>query len=281
MSKINKEYAQLLWWELEYRIWSQVYDIKKNNYLIEVDPFAYHNVTRSPFNNPHTATYHQDKTKYAEANWYQCIHIFDWDQPAKIKMLLEPKEEIRLKKCTIKEVLPQEANRFLAQYHIQNGCRGATVCIALVHEDEIISVMTFGKSRYNKNYQREWLRYASKNKVHRALTAMRNYFIEKYQPESVVSYCDAGKFNGGMFEVLGFKLLRWSHPSLHWYNPKTQQHFTDNEVRRMGACRILQIPQEDRHINENGELVDNCFIMKREGFVEIYDAGQKTFIYNL
>ena len=41
---------------------------------------------------------------------------------------------------------------------MQGPVRGQTVCLGLIHEGELVQIMTFGKPRYNKNYQWELLR---------------------------------------------------------------------------------------------------------------------------
>ena len=79
ISKINIQYAERLkqeWYDikLEYRIWKYQYDIKVGDkILIEINPWVYHNSTRSPTWSPKEKMYHYNKVRNAISNWYKCI----------------------------------------------------------------------------------------------------------------------------------------------------------------------------------------------------------------
>lgn len=66
------------------------YDFKINNILIEINPTATHNITKSPYKVKELISkeYHYNKTKYALENDYKCIHIFDWTDKNKVISLL-------------------------------------------------------------------------------------------------------------------------------------------------------------------------------------------------
>ena len=57
-----------------------LYDFKINNILIEINPYATHNCSWSPFVNRPIIDkyYHQTKSKAAVKNGFICIHIWDW-----------------------------------------------------------------------------------------------------------------------------------------------------------------------------------------------------------
>ena len=58
------------------------------------------------------------------------------------------------------KVESSDINAFLRENHVQGDVRGQSACYALMHAGEIIAVASFGKPRYNANYEWEWLRYA-------------------------------------------------------------------------------------------------------------------------
>ena len=133
--------------------------------------------------------------------------------------------------------------------------------------------MTFGKPRYNKNYEWELLRLCTKSNYNIIGGAEKlfDYFLNTYKPDSIISYCDISKFTGSVYSKLGFKLKATSKPSRHWYNIKTKQHITDNFLRQKGF---------DKLFNANyGKGTDNDELMREHNFVEIYDCGQSTYIY--
>ena len=100
---------------------------------------------------------------------------------------------------------------------------------------------------------------------------MFSYFLSKYAPKSIISYCDNSKFVGNIYETLEFNLLSYGKPSKHWYNPKTQLHITDNLLRQRGYDQLFK--------TNYGKGSSNEELMIMNGFVEIYDCGQSTYIY--
>lgn len=247
------------------------YDFKIDNYLIEIDPYATHNSTWGIRGNPpKDKYYHQQKSAIASNNGYHCIHIFDWDDSQKIIFILNKHESIMARKCSIKEVSIEEARQFINKYHIQNYVKD-DIRIGLFLNTELISIMTFGKPRYNKNYEYEILRYCSCKNVTGGSERLFTYFIKKYSPKSVISYCDNSKFNGSTYIKLGFILLRLNRPSCHWYNPKTKQHFTDSLIRQLGVDKLLGV--------NYGKGTSNKQILLENNFVQIYDCGQATYIW--
>lgn len=279
--QLNKDF------EYEFNLNGYSYDLRYDNLLIEINPYFTHNST-IPFihaigkcNNinctkhkPLDKNYHLKKLQNAQENGYRCIHVFDWDDWNKIIYLLKDKIKISGHKCELKEVSISEANNFLNKYHLQGSCKGNTVNIGLYYNNRLISLMTFGKPRYNKNYEWEFLRFANSDYIIRGGTQkLWKYFIDKYNPKSVISYSDISKFEGNFFKYLGFTFINNTKPTIHWYNKN--MHFTDNIVRQLGADKLLGINYGS--IDDCG--LNNRDIMLKEGFVEVYDCGQAIYSY--
>lgn len=278
-SKPNLEFASLLdkyniSYEREFDLHKYSFDFKVNNILIEVDPTITHNSTISPFphREPIGKDYHMNKSNVAFNNNYHCIHIWDWDNKEKVINLLLPKEKIYARDCLIKEIDKETLDNFLNNYHLQNTCKNQTVRLGLYYKDTLIQTMTFGKPRYNKNYEYELLRLCSLPKylVIGGSKKLFKYFLNNYKPKSIISYCDNSKFRGNIYTDLGFKLLNKDIPSKHWFNIKTKQHITDNLLRQRGY---------DQLFNTNyGKGTSNEELMLNNGFVEIYDCGQSVYV---
>lgn len=255
----------------EFPIGSYSYDFKVGNCLIEVDPYATHNSTWGIRNNPpKSSNYHKQKSNLAKENGFSCIHCFDWDDSYKIINMLQSRTKIGARDCYIKEVSKEEAKEFLDKGHLQNYALDS-IRIGLYYSNILVSIMTFGKPRYNKNYEYELVRYCSSMNILGGSERLFNYFINTYKPASIISYCDESKFSGNTYLKLKFKLLRTSRPSRHWYNPKTKQHFTDNFVRQRGVDQLLG--------TDYGKGTSNEILLLDHGFVEIYDCGQATYIW--
>lgn len=274
----NKYFANLLdkysiEYEREFPLKSFSYDFRVGNILIEIDPTVTHNTVWSPFGNHESRIvekYHLDKSKVAEENGYRCIHIFDWnDCEIIVKQILLNRDKVYARKCEVREVQQSDIDEYLTKYHLQGTCRGQSVCIALYYKGDIVSLMTFGKPRYNKNYEYELLRYCASMSVTGGSRKLFNCFIKKHNPESIISYCDKSKFAGNVYKSLGFKLKSTNSPSRHWYNPELKKHITDNFLRQRGF---------DQLFNESyGKGTDNNDLMVEHGFLSVYDCGQATF----
>lgn len=278
----NRHFAELLekqgtGFEREFPIQNKSYDFKIGDTLIEINPSATHNSTWGIIGGePKKSTYHLEKSQIAEKEGYHCIHVWDWDHIEKVARSFIPKETVYARKCEVVQLDPKEVNLFLDENHYQGRCTGQKVCLGLKDRGELIQVMTFGKPRYNKNYQWELLRLCTKTgKV--VLGGSQKLFKafvdnEDFQVQSVISYCDKGKFSGKVYESLGFILRGSSRPSKHWWNGK--EHVTDNLLRQRGFDQLFG----DRW-GRYGKGTSNEELMREHGFVEVYDAGQASYVW--
>lgn len=276
-SKPNLDFLKLLEnnnlkYEREFSVGDFQYDFKINNILIEINPARTHSVDTLPFGRiPFEKDYHKRKTDEAINSKYRCIHIFDWENSETIisSTLLE-KEKVYARKCKVQLVSKESAEVFLTNHHIQ-GYAKDKIRIGLFYKNELISLMTFGKPRYNKKYEWELVRYCSNKNVVGGSEKLFKHFIEKYNPLNIISYCDMSKFTGETYTKLGFKLIRDGKPSCHWYNQSKKHHITDNLLRQQGFDRLFG--------TTFGKGTSNAELMLQHGYIRIYDCGQKTFIF--
>ena len=284
ISKINQHFANILMnnnidFKQEYALENYSYDFKINSTLIEIDPTYTHNSTISAiFNNsiskkePLSKFYHQNKSKVAEEAGFRCIHVFDWDDIDKIINILLPKNIIYARNCEIKEVKKKEVDDFLNLYHLQNTCNGQKIRYGLYYNDELIQIMTFGKPRYNKNYEWELLRLCSHKdyKIVGGSERLFKLFLREQNPQNIISYCDNSKFSGDVYKRLGMELINISNPACIWSKGKIK--ITDNLLRQQGFDRLFG--------TSYGKGTSNRELIINEGFVEVYDCGQKVFEWN-
>ena len=209
---------------------------------------------------------------FAKEHGFSCIHIFDWDDQDKIVSLLKPREAVYARKCEVKEISKAEVDKFLNNYHLQGATKQLQYAYGLYYEGELVQVMTFGKPRYNKNYEYELLRLCSKAgiSVVGGADKLLKQFEEQVKPSSIISYCDLSKFTGEVYEKLGFNLVSQTEPAKHWYNPKTRRHITDNLLRQRGYDQL--------HKASFGKGTSNEELMRNDDYVEIYDCGQLVFV---
>lgn len=294
ISKPNIEFAEKLGIEYKKELVGKVfekkvrkysYDLFYKNILLEINPTITHNTLISINKNwkVKEKDYHQLKSLNAKEHGYRCIHIFDWDDLEKISYLLNDKEKIMARKCEVKEIDSKTAKEFINKYHLQNYV-ASKIKIGLFYKNELVEVMTFGKPRYNSNFEWELLRLCSHKDffILGGASKIFSYFIKKYNPKSIISYCDISKFDGNIYEKLGFKENNSSGPSKHWYKvldseiilPKIpQSHITDNMLRMHGWSRI--VGDYNYELAQKGD--SNEELMIKSGYLPIYDCGQSRY----
>lgn len=278
-SKPNMHFGDLLdkhniIYEREYPINNFSYDFKTDNILIEINPTITHNSYINAYGGtPKNKNYHLNKTECANKKHYWCIHIWDWDDLDKIVNMLKPKETLYARKLVLKEVPEKECNEFLNAFHLQNTCKGQTIRYGLYKNDTLVQIMTFGKPRYNKNYEWELLRLCTHKdyKIVGGAEKIFKYILNKYKLESIISYCDNSKFTGDVYERFGFEKHKYYGPSKHWYNMKTKQHVTDNLLRHRGFDQLFG--------TNYGKGTSNEELMLEHNFLPVYDCGQSTFTW--
>lgn len=261
-------------YEREFCLDSFKYDFKVSNYLIEINPSYTHNITIPYRNNDKLRidkNYHQIKSETARKYDYTCIHIFDWDDEEKIIAFLKPKNKIYARKCEIRNLNKEEEILFLNTYHLQ-GYIKSEICFGLFYNNSLVSLMSFGIPRYNKNYEWELLRYCVKDNIIGGAEKLFTYFLTNHKPKNIISYCDLSKFNGEVYNKLNFKLLNKNiRPSKHWFNLKTGKHITDNLLRQRGYDQLFG--------TNYGKGISNEQLMLENNFLEIFDSGQATYVY--
>ena len=251
----------------EFRLSNYSYDFKVGNVLIEIDPTVTHNALWSPYGNPISKTYHRDKSLCAKEHGFRCIHVFDWDDTAKIVSLLKKRSTVYARQCDAVELSKQEASAFLTSYHLQ-GYAKDSIRLGLKFNGELVAVMTFSKPRYNKNFEYELVRFCSKYHVAGGDKKLFSYFCHNYHPASVISYCDCSKFEGKMYINLGFHKTGES-VSKHWYSPTSKVHISNNLLLQRGFDQLFG--------TSFGKGTSNEELMVENGFVPVYDVGQAKF----
>ena len=276
-SSYNRSFAELLdinniTYEREFLLQKYSYDFKVGNTLIEIDPTATHNTYFSPYgDNRIDVNYHRDKTKLAKDNGYSVIHIFEWDDINKVMQLLKNRVTIYARKCEVRMVSEVDTGNYLDTYHLQGTCRGQKIRLGLYYNNQLVSLMTFGKSRFNKKYEYELLRYCASHNVVGGAEKLFKYFIDNYKPSSIVSYCDTSKFSGKVYDTLSFEFIKTNKPRKHWYSMKERRHITDGLLLSQGYDRLFK--------ESHGKGTSNEELILARGYLPVYDCGQSTYIW--
>ena len=219
--------------------------------------------------------YHLDKLELCNLKGYDLFHIFESDNLdiwlSMINNRLGFNERIYARKCIIKELKSTEIKDFLNNNHLQ-GFINSSINLGLYHNNELVSVMTFSKPRFNKNYDYELIRFCNKlnTSVIGSASKLFNYFIKNYNPKSIISYANRRFSNGSIYEKLGFKFLRKTEPNYFY--------FKSSHITLMSRNQFQKHKLKDKLDNYNPELseTENMF---NNDYRRIYDCGNLVYEY--
>ena len=227
-------------------------------------------INGSYFHSKHDKGYHLKKTEMCQSVGYHLFHISD-------NMILNKKDIVLsmiLNKCNlsnrkiygrnteIRSVSNLEYREFLNTNHIQGYC-GARIKLGLYYGDELVSVMSFSKPRFNRKYDFEMIRFCTKlnTRIVGGASKLFSHFLQTNHNPSCISYCSRTLFNGKFHETLGFTLSHVTPPGYNWIN--------EHECLSRYQCQPHKL---------NTNLTENEY-MRSRGYNKVYDCGQLVFVY--
>ena len=219
--------------------------------------------------------YHINKYKRCFEKNIQLIQIWEdeWiNNREKVKSIILNKlgifeEKIYARKCKIKLVDFKEKDIFLNDNHLQGTSKSSTN-IGLYYNDELISLMTFGKRKINAKGTFELIRFCNKknNVVIGGASKLFKYFLNTFKVKTIVSYSDNNISNGNIYKVLNF-INTNETVNFYWCDGKKRYHrYTFNKKRLVSKG----------YDSEKTGLE----IMREIGYYRIFSSGIKTWVYN-
>lgn len=223
--------------------------------------------------------YHLEKTKFFQSIGINLIHIWEDDWLYKreivesiiINKIGGTKQKIFARNCEIKEINEVKTVReFLNKNHLQ-GFIGSSHKIGLYYENELVSLITFGHLRRSlggkpqDNYY-ELIRFCNKKGtiVIGGASKLLKYFINKYSPQSIISYSDLSRSTGGMYKKLGFNLVGTSEPNYYYIIGGLRKHRFDFRKDKLVSQGY------DKNLTE-------IEIMTSRGISRIFDCGMQKW----
>ncbi len=228
--------------------------------------------------NGRSREYHLTKTKNANKLGIHLVHIWEHDWADKqhiirsrLKSFLKKNVTIPARKCKIIVVDPEQSTTFLTDNHIQGNC-SASIRIGLSYNNEIVSLMTFSKSRFTTNAEFELLRFANMldHTVVGAASRLFLHFIKTYSPRSVISYSDKAFNKGTVYKTLGFAK---SHESTPAYQYTRDYKLFENRIKYQKHKLKNILSNFDDALSE----WDN---MKLNGYDRIWDCGTDVWLWH-
>jgi len=244
---------------------------------IEIDGLYWHS------NKFKDKNYHLNKTNLCEQQGIQLLHIFEDEWVNKkdiVKSIIKSKlsiieNKIFARKCHIKEIDSLICNNFLNDNHIQ-GNINSKVKIGLFYNNDLVSVMTFGKKRVamgNKtNIEGEYEMHRFCNKLNTQVVGgaskLLSYFIKTYLPKSILTFADRRYGQGNLYKQLGFNYIKNTPPNYWYILPGELKKYYRYSFRK----DVLVKQGFDKTKTENEVMIER-------GYLRIYDCGNMKFIY--
>ncbi|MDX9695045.1 MAG: hypothetical protein RBT49_04570 [Bacteroidales bacterium] len=223
--------------------------------------------------------YHKDKLELCNKKDIQLIQVQsnEWIQNKEIvQSILLSKlnifdRKIYARKCSVKEIDSKLKDNFLNENHLQ-GVDKSSIKLGLFYNDELVSVMTFGKRKITKGEVKlELIRYCSKKfvQVVGGASKLLSYFKNNFKWEEIITYADRRYSNGNFYEKIGFDLSHISQPNYYYFK---HEYITFHRSKFM-KHKLINILEE---FDENKTEWEN---MKQNGYDRIWDCGH--FVYKL
>ena len=140
--------------------------------------------------------------------------------------------------------------------------------------------MTFGRPRYNRTVQWELLRLATRSntQIIGGTQKLWKYFLNKYQPNTVISYCDKRWFTGKIYEILGF-VKRTDGKPTYWYTDYVNRYHRSRYTKKLSVKAAMNHPGNQLSESELMLLTENQITKGILGLDRIWDCGQDSWVW--
>ena len=174
-------------------------------------------------------------------------------------------DKIYARKCNIEEISSKESKLFLINNHIIGESK-SSIKISLKYNNEIVSLMCFINKGNGCWELSRFCNIINKNIIGGASKLLK-YFINRYNPNEIISFSDNSIYNGGLYEKLGFLYNNDCDINYKWVVNKKREHksnFRKSKLNKMGF-----------NCNNKSESE----IMLEIGSYKIWDCGLKKWIW--
>lgn len=223
--------------------------------------------------------YHQKKSLMCRERGILLLHIYEYDWSLRreaCERLIRGKLGVGERKLNARSLVVAEVghcSKFLEENHFQ-GSVASAVRYGLFDGDNMVALMTFGRSRYNKSYTWELLRFcvADGTRIRGGASKLFSRFTREHlkPADTVVSFARLDYSAGGVYEAMGFAYDGVCSPDYVW-------------TKQPGVVLRRQSTQKHRLAKLLGNMFDTdkseAENMKRSGYKRVYSAGNLRYVY--
>lgn len=177
------------------------------------------------------------------------------------------------RKCEVRRITSKSTRDFFLKNHLQGSGVGGAFAVGLFYEEELVSCMSIGKTRYSKLYKWELLRYATKlnmTVVGGASKILKQVML--HIDSDLLSYADRRYSDGGVYRALGFDELPPSKECYWYFRPEILKRYHRSAFQKHKLHGLLAV--FDPTLTE----VQNT---KQDGLLRVFDAGNHVFVKRL
>lgn len=247
--------------------------VEDKKFAIEMDGLHWHSIGKGEETKENRER-HLSKTNRMKELGYELLHITDSEWHNKnsiVKNMIRSKlclnDRIYARNCLLKQVETKEVKPFLSENHVQ-GYSTSKINYGLYFKDELVMLATFGKPRFNKEYDWELIRLSTKQGL--SVVGGMSRLITQFRKNNVgslISYCDKRYGYGNSYLKCGFSNIGETSPGYTW----TDGTNMINRFKTQKANLVKWLPSFDPSLSES----DNMF---NAGYKRFWDCGQLKFV---
>lgn len=186
------------------------------------------------------------------------------------------KHKLMARKCNVREISSKTYSEFASKYHLQGSVPSAYK-YGLFYDDELVSIMSFGKLRKSlgskhKDGVYELYRYCVKSGYIISGGASKLFqYAKTHIPNAkeIITYAKRDWSNGNLYKSLGFEFDGFTDPGYFWTNGKGEK------LTRYSTRKDLIAKTEDE------KKLTETQIMRNRGYYKCYDSGNLKFHYTI
>ena len=253
----------------------------EKNIAIEFNGNYWHDENHKP------KDYHFNKFRLCKDKNIRLVSIYESDWYNKrdniinlLKNIFIESKIIYARNCTISKLDYKTKSAFINEYHFYGDSNQGTISYGLFYNNELVSVMSFGKLRgqnklhSNKDHY-ELVRFVTKDNMRITGGASKLFkkFISEYHPMYIICYSDNDFFTGETYNKLGFKLKSLGE-SIDYQWVKGTKALSRYECM---TTKLLEKYPKYRNINITGSVED--YVMHDLGYSKLYRCGNSIWEY--
>lgn len=218
---------------------------------------------------------HLEKTKLCSEKGIHLLHFWEHEINSKLEIVLSIinnklglANKLHARKCVILQIDNNTYRKFLNENHLQ-GYHPSKIRYGMFHNDVLVSVIGFGKPRFDKTADLEIIRYATL--LNTTVVGGLSKFLKLVNDKTLVTYADRRLFDGSGYAKAGFTKIRDTKPGYFWYQKTITLSRYQTQKHKL-AFVLGELFDHSKSENDN---------MVSAGYSKVYDCGQTVWVMNI